>query len=51
MYGEEEYYDYYYSSPKDVPPPEFISSPQSFTVEQGQSVEIPCKVKHQGNIV
>ncbi|XP_045113915.1 protein amalgam-like isoform X1 [Portunus trituberculatus] len=38
-------YDYYYQEP-GVEPPTFMARPQTFTVEVGQSVIIPCDVEN-----
>ncbi|KAK4322595.1 hypothetical protein Pmani_006660 [Petrolisthes manimaculis] len=41
--------DYYYDSGEDETAiPTFIARPQSFTVEVGQSVIIPCDAQDQG---
>ncbi|XP_071534823.1 protein amalgam-like [Panulirus ornatus] len=43
-----EYRDYYYDQESNVDPPTFLARPQTFTVEVGQSVIIPCDVDNAG---
>ncbi|XP_071534822.1 protein amalgam-like [Panulirus ornatus] len=43
-----EYRDYYYDQESNVDPPTFLARPQTFTVEVGQSVIIPCDVDNPG---
>ncbi|XP_071534826.1 protein amalgam-like isoform X2 [Panulirus ornatus] len=44
-----EFGDYYYSYQEaDAEPPTFLARPQTFTVEVGQSVIIPCDVDNPG---
>ncbi|CAL4144187.1 unnamed protein product, partial [Meganyctiphanes norvegica] len=42
------YYDEYYDRGDD--PPHFVARPQTFTVEAGQSLIIPCDVENQGSL-
>ncbi|XP_047481243.1 protein amalgam-like [Penaeus chinensis] len=47
-YHSDDYHDYYYDSEHDFEPPTFQARPQTFTVEVGQSVIIPCDVENPG---
>ncbi|XP_042886203.1 protein amalgam-like, partial [Penaeus japonicus] len=47
-YRNDDYHDYYYDSEHDFEPPTFQARSQTFTVEVGQSVIIPCDVENPG---
>ncbi|XP_071534827.1 protein amalgam-like [Panulirus ornatus] len=46
--GIYEYRDYYYYQEEGLSSPTFLARPQTFTVEVGQSVIIPCDVDNPG---
>ncbi|XP_071534829.1 protein amalgam-like isoform X2 [Panulirus ornatus] len=48
--GIYEYRDYYYYQEEGLSSPTFLARPQTFTVEVGQSVIIPCDVDNPGKL-
>ncbi|XP_069172848.1 protein amalgam-like [Procambarus clarkii] len=46
--GDYDYTDIYYYQESGIEPPTFLARPQTFTVEVGQSVIIPCDVENPG---